>query len=245
MTQEQGSSERAQLSDEQKAVVLEYAKEAFGRSLDFSNCFGEPSERSVIAFAEWVRSTLAADRATAPVSVARESYVQFCDELTPRTAEEKSAYLEGIEEGKMRARRDAAPVSVAEPVAILWPVPLEMNQGHVLEHAVELRFESEEDSAEFVRLYGEQMGERVATHDTATRAQAPDSAAAQGLRDGANHIVEPTEKVAEVVPIADRDAVIDECAMVCERIVLEEGHSAVGHGAYLCRRYIRALKERI
>lgn len=65
----------------------------------------------------------------------------------------------------------------ARPVATLWPVPLEMNQGHVLEHAVELRFESEEDSAKFVRLYGEQTGERVATRDTATRAQAPDSAA--------------------------------------------------------------------
>jgi hypothetical protein len=57
--------------------------------------------------------------------------------------------------------------------------------------------------------------------------------------------VAPTEKVADVAPVADRDAVIEECAMVCERIVLEEGHSAVGHGAYLCHRYIRALKERI
>ncbi len=40
----------------------------------------------------------------------------------------------------------------AQPVAMLWPVPIEMNQGHVLAHAVELRFESEEDSAEFVRF---------------------------------------------------------------------------------------------
>lgn len=33
--------------------------------------------------------------------------IQFCDELTPRTPGEKAAYLDGIEEGKMRERRDS------------------------------------------------------------------------------------------------------------------------------------------
>jgi len=51
---------------------------------------------------------------------------------------------------------------------------------------------------------------------------------------------QPTQSEAQSV----RDAVIDECAMVCERIVLEEGPSAVGHGAYLCQKYIRALKSK-
>lgn len=36
-------------------------------------------------------------------------YVQYSDELTPRTLGEKAAFLEGIEEGRMRAVRDAQP----------------------------------------------------------------------------------------------------------------------------------------
>ena len=35
------------------------------------------------------------------------AHIQYSDELTPRTPGEKAAYLEGIEEGKMRAKRDA------------------------------------------------------------------------------------------------------------------------------------------
>lgn len=42
---------------------------------------------------------------------------------------------------------------------------------------------------------------------------------------------------------AMQNAVIEQCAAMCERIVLEEGHSATGHGAYLCRKYIRGLKS--
>lgn len=34
------------------------------------------------------------------------AHIQYSDELTPRTPSEKAAYLEGIEEGKMRANID-------------------------------------------------------------------------------------------------------------------------------------------
>jgi hypothetical protein len=44
-----------------------------------------------------------------PAQAEQQDYIQYSDELTPRTAGEKAAYLEGIEEGRMRERRDSKP----------------------------------------------------------------------------------------------------------------------------------------
>jgi hypothetical protein len=44
-------------------------------------------------------------------------YIQYSDELRPRTPEEKSAYLEGIDEGKRRAIRDGLSQATATDAA--------------------------------------------------------------------------------------------------------------------------------
>jgi hypothetical protein len=64
----------------------------------------------------------------------------------------------------------------------------------------------------------------------------------QPPRASADHIVEPTEKVADVAPVADRDAVIEECAKVCDAMA-EKFEDQQQFAIDLCSDAIRDLKE--
>ncbi|HDR9259603.1 TPA: hypothetical protein QDB21_005625 [Burkholderia vietnamiensis] len=61
-------------------------------------------------FADRLRAMTASGEAAAP------AYAQGSDELQPRTPGEKAAYLEGVEEGRMRAVRDGQVMGSSEEV---------------------------------------------------------------------------------------------------------------------------------
>jgi hypothetical protein len=107
------------------------------------------------------------------------------------------------------------------------------------------------DREEFEAAYVARMNTQTIHFKTGMRDYTVDEIKA--MRDGENYTVVGFQnsylngcwwgwQAARATP-ADRDSVIEACAMVCERIVLEEGQSAIGHGAYLCRKYIRGLKS--
>jgi hypothetical protein len=66
------------------------------------------------ALIDWEKIGLGTKLYAAPIGDNGASgYIQYSDELMPRTPGEKAAFLEGIEEGRMRAVRDAQPAESA------------------------------------------------------------------------------------------------------------------------------------